>query len=354
MKPRLGSRLLLSLLVAACATVVACSSDPEAPADLPARLETDTGTKWVVYTDPRSLEVRFLAPVEPVAIGEGSPEEKARAFFERYRSELHGTGKRDELRLVDTTVDDDGATHLRFEHVLPGTELPVFDVATTAHFVANGGAYWMQPGFRADLAGVSPTARISREAAIRTAIDHLVATCGPLDEPPELLSVEVGVHAQEGAPAALAHRVRAATESPRCIAPEVLVDALSGAVLATHERASSLWDTSAGARFHLLGDQRDKKTIDVERSLFGSYSLKSQMSPSVETLQYVQFARKFELRPYSTDKLGAWDTEHKYKGAAVSAHFHGFHALRFFKEAQLKSEGITKVTLVVHANSPRT
>jgi hypothetical protein len=78
-------------LLALSASIIACSSAPEAP-DLAAQLASDTGIAWTVYTDPRSHEVRFLAPKTPVAVGEGSPEEKARAFFSRYKDSLHGSG----------------------------------------------------------------------------------------------------------------------------------------------------------------------------------------------------------------------------------------------------------------------
>lgn len=72
--------------------LAACSSDPDSPPDLRNKLQSDTGTEWAVFSDPRSLEVRFLAPVRPVVIGNGSPEEKARAFFERYRDQLQVGG----------------------------------------------------------------------------------------------------------------------------------------------------------------------------------------------------------------------------------------------------------------------
>jgi len=352
---KLRGRLVLPFLAVVCATVTACSSDPEPPPDLRGRLQSDTGTEWAVFTDPRSLEVRFLAPVRPIDIGAGTAEEKARAFFERYRDQLHGTGKSDELRLVDTSVGDDGAVHLRFEHYLPGSQLPVFAAVTSAHFTADGSVYWMQPGFRADLAGMPLIASVTREAATKTALGHLTATCGPMDGAPEVQAVDLGVHAPEGRPATLAYRVRASVSALGCTLSDVLVDATSGAVLVTNERATSFWDTSAGTRFHLLADPRDKKTIDVapESHLFGpkTYTLKSEVSPTVETKRYF---KKNENQDFKTETLGAWDATDTYKGVAVSAHFHGFHALRFFKEAPLKGKGNKDATIVVHDNSGRT
>ena len=104
-------------LIAACATGPGCSSDVEqSEPDLGARLEADTKVRWVVGKDDRSGEIRYLAPERPVRVtrsSDATPEETARAFFDRYRDALHGTGKPDELRPVPpddftATVGSDG------------------------------------------------------------------------------------------------------------------------------------------------------------------------------------------------------------------------------------------------------
>ena len=55
-------------LLATCASIAACSSDPD-PVPLADRLEKDTGTKWTVYTDPRSHEIRFLKAFALIVAG---------------------------------------------------------------------------------------------------------------------------------------------------------------------------------------------------------------------------------------------------------------------------------------------
>ncbi|MDB4937210.1 MAG: family peptidase [Labilithrix sp.] len=354
MMKKLRSSVILPLLAAACASVAACSTGDPSPPELADRLQSDTGAKWAVWVDPASHEVRFLSPVVPADIQGTSLEDKARTFFDCYRDQLHGTGRPDELRLVDTTVDDDGSAHLRFAHYLPGTTSEVFEVASTVHFTATGLLAWAQPGFRADLAALPTVARILPDAATKAANDHLAATCGPLDAAMLVLGTDLGVHAHEDRPVALAYRVRTFGASPSCVASDVLVDATTGDVLAVSSRASSFWDTATGARFALLGDKSDRKTIDVDPHFHfsgpTSYTLESEASPKVKTRR---FETAFATKDYETTTLGSWEDPAPYKGVAISAHFHGFHALRFFKEVKLRSGG-DDIPVIIHDDTSHT
>jgi len=168
----LRSAIALSLLAA---SVSACSSDPDA-GGLESQLAADTGTTWVVHRDARSGEVRFLAPLAPVAVGTGTPEAMTRAFFDRYGASLHA--KSDQLRVVLTATDRRGDVHLRFEHFIPGTELRVFDSGSTAHFTADGRVTWVQSDFHADLEGVDRAPSVTEDAALAAAIAHLQGACG--------------------------------------------------------------------------------------------------------------------------------------------------------------------------------
>lgn len=323
----LRSLVALTLLATSCVVLQACSSAPAPPPDLASRLQADTGAAWTIYTDPSSHEVRLLAPVTPVRIGSGTNEQDARAFFDRYRDQLHGTGKPDELRLVEAIDADDGTTHLRFEHVLPGTGLPVFDVTSTAHFTADGSAYWLRPGFRADLDGVSPVAKLSPDDALRAAIVQLRASCGAGAEPPSLGKSELGVRADDGQPAALAYRLQLSFPSARCVAPEVLVDANSGAILDQHELAAMAWDEKQpGVRNFILHDASDLKTIDYDNGIVDD-TLESHAVPRIKTREQSSSGGD----PVDVTKThGVWDENAKYRGVGVSAHFWGYHAARFF------------------------
>lgn len=341
-------RSVVALLVlAACLGLSACSSDPADPPDLASRLRDDTGMDWGVYVSDASHEVRFLSPMAPVRIGTGTNEEDARAFFERYGKLLHATGKADELRLIDNVTSADGSTHLRFEHVVPGTKLKVFDVASAASFLPNGEVYWLMPGFRADLAGIATSAKISAADATRLATAHLAKVCGAGAEPPAIEGVELGVRADEGEPAALAYRVQASVDGGvGCIIPEVLIDAVTGDVRARHERARSAFEVAQGGRFFLVGDKGDNKSIDVQSTsvIDATPSMKSNASPFVETV-----AKNAKKEFERIQKVGGvWDpAEQDYKGVAVSAHFWGYHTLRFFSEGILTR--IPDQKIVVHS-----
>jgi Zn-dependent metalloprotease len=344
----LRSYVGLPLLLAACTGGSGCSSDAQPPPDLAKQLEADTRTPWAVWRDPASHEVRFLSPSVPAGIEGATPEEKARRFFAKYRDALHATDDPQDLRLADTTVDDDGSVHLRFTHFLPGTSAEVFEAATTVHFTAAGLLLWLQPGFREDLAGLPTTAKVAVADATTAATNELRATCGPLSTSMVIEHVDLGVNAHEDSRAALAYRVRTTGASARCLAVDVIVDATTSAILATSSRASAFWDTAPGARFYLLGDKSDKKTIDVNPHFHISgpktYSLDSEVSPTVYTFDTVGAAG---VKTFEQATLGSWDTVGPYKGTAVSAHFHGYHALRFFKEAKLRSSN-NDVTILVH------
>jgi Zn-dependent metalloprotease len=353
---RTRTRSLVAVaLLASSVAITACSSEPSQPL-LAEQLRVDTGTDWTVYVSDASHEVRFIGPLTPVRIGSGTNEEDARAFFDRYRAQLHGSGKQDELRLVDTITEEDGTAHLRFDHFVPGTSLPVFDVASTVSFLASGEVYWLSPGFRADLAGLATTATISEADARNLAVTHLAGACGRSSDAPTLEGVELGVRADEGEPAALAYRVRATLDSEACAAPEVLIDAATGAVLALRERARSAWEDAPGARSYLVKDPNDVRKIDVtENVLDKGASMKSEVSPSVETLALNHDPIR-KLERIGRKGVGSrWDPEEPetdYPGVAVSAHFWAFHALNFFKVAKLGT--CADLKLVVHDVSSRT
>jgi Zn-dependent metalloprotease len=346
-------------LLAACGAIAACSSDPE-PTDLAGQLEKDTGTPWTVYTDPRSHEVRFLAPKTPVPIGQGTPEEKARAFFARYSDALHTSGKSDEIRLVSTATDARGGTHIRFAHFLSGTELPVFGSGSTAHFTPDGAVYWLQADFRADLADVDGNATVTKEAALATAVAHVKSSCGAVQGPPTASAADLGVLSDPDTHAALAYRVQVSVQSEGCRAPAVFVDAKSGAALKIEEGAHAVQEpTVGGSLFFRLKDFRDVKPISVTTvpNATSRFQMSSDDEPSLRVL-----TRSFVTGAViQTGDIAHWDESSSAKGAAVDAHFHTREALRFLRSfpagfAKHQREGLVfplsrDVNAFVHDNS---
>lgn len=355
-------RYLALPLVAALGAIGACSSDPPADPDLASQLERDTGMKWNVFVDPRDHEVRFLAPEAPVQIGSGTPEENAREFFTRYGAALHASGKSDELNLVSDVTDPRGGRHIRFEHTLPGTGLPVFHAGTTAHFTADGSVYWMVTDFRADLAGLDPSATVTKEAASSIAIAHIKASCGASRSEPVAARTELGVLSDPETPAALVHRVLVSAQTERCIAPSVFVNARTGVVLSVEERSRSLATTEVGgSRFFRTNDSRDKKSINITfsgpRPSVARYSMISEAAPNERVFTH-SFGSDSAIE---TTDATLWDAASppRGRGAAVDAHHlvgQGLFFLRSFDSRRAaRSAGAPAlghdVHVFVHDNS---
>lgn len=345
------SRLIvLATLGTAFAAGYGCSSDPAAvqPADLKPRLRADTGVDWDMRLSEENGEVRFLGPEKPVRVGQGNPEQMARAFFAQYKEYLHGTGDQTELRAVATQAEENGTTTVRFEHYLPGTDVRVLHNVSTAHFTKDGELYYAQPGFRSDLGTVSSTAVIRKDEAIKIATERASAACNAptVDEVDAVLSVR----GDEALPALLVWRVPMVTRGRGCVAPEALVDASTGQIVSFEETARSAADvkdvSARGVRSFEM-DEQGRKTIYVQKTN-DSYVLASLgegaerdcrlvtlwAAPRTEGGRQV-YPRDGKGFPIITDTLGKWFSpalEPPTPGSEVDAHFGARLALRYFKE----------------------
>ena len=225
------------------------SSDPVVhPGEDPAlaKLEADTGVKWSIRRSAGNGEIRTLAPATAVPVGNGTPEQKARQFFARYRDLFHGTGKADELRLArEPDVDRDGTTHVRFEHFLPGTTVPVLDTASSVSFEADGNAYFMQPGFWSGLDKVPTHASITEREAVDRAVSRAAAQCGADAANVTTNGAQLAVRGDEDHPLLLIWRVPMRPANGSCSAPEALIDATTGEIVSITETAQGVWDTGA-------------------------------------------------------------------------------------------------------------
>lgn len=356
--------LVLALLAGtACVGNSACSSDPEAPspsspedreANLQSKLQTDTGVAWKVLVDRRSDEVRFLAPLAPsakAAVG-GSPEEKARAFFDTYAADL-GATEHEQLSVTSETTDTFGHASVRFDHTLAGTALPIFDASSVAEFTADGALLHIQPGFRRDLANVAHAADVPQAAAARTALDHARTACAlGADDEIEQKAITLGVSAEVEAPAALAWAVDFRTSLGACVAPRVFVDAKTGSVIRQREMAAFLDDSEGGSRFHMLSEASDRKKINVTQSfdIFGKKWVMATEGPSPKVKTLNAGSLNINL-PVETRTLGAWEVGSPFRGAAVDGHYYAGKALEYFKVTHhrngLDGKG-SDVAVVVH------
>ena len=369
------SRVFALLLGGACFGSSACSSDDgaEAPASadakeakLATRLEGDTGVGSKVIVERQTNAVRFLAPIAATdrATTGTSPEDKARSFFQKYAADL-GMTDQEQLRVKDETTDSYGHRSIRFEHVLAGTELPIFDSSSLAEFTPDGSLLHIQPGFREDLSKVARTATITQTAAEQTAIDDVRGACAlaPADIATRKTST-LGVAAEPDAPAVLAWAVDVRTTFGACVAPRVFVDARTGAVLRMRETASFVIDRVGGVRFHSLNEANDLKSIDVTATtdLFGNNKWTMESSgpkPKVQTFAYspailANFVDPF-TSPVETYLLGNWDITSPYQGAAVDGHYYAGKALEYFKIAHNRSGldgNSANLTVVVHDPEP--
>ncbi|MDB4938026.1 MAG: Zinc metalloproteinase precursor [Labilithrix sp.] len=331
------SAVVLALLVA-CGGPVACSSsgdDAAKPQDLAARLEQDTGVPWSVYDDDQAKAVRFLAPKTPVKTSGATPEEAARAFFERYRDGMHGGDAADELRLVaknDAITTEDDGPYLRFAHYLAGTDARIFDVVSTARFTTDGALMWLQSGFRGGLGAVPRTAVISGPDAATKATAKSNELCGrPAGADDASPTSTLGVSLEGGAPR-LVWRVQIMRSTGSCATPLVTVDATTGEMIGVRDGLEPLWDDSPGVRYEALGDKTNIRRIDITSQTFsplsGKYLMLTESFPKVNTSNYGTILNS----EITTDTLGSWDTSSPARGAAVDAHFNVMHALRYFKE----------------------
>ncbi len=345
--------VLLLSLITTCAGPVACGKGPDAPApaDLSARLEQDTGVPWAVHIDASKRAVRFLAPRDPVAVTEASPELAARGFFERYRASLYGGDAADELRLMaknEATPDEEDGAYVRFEHYLKGTDITVFDVNSTARFTKGGALMWLQSGFRADLATVPRAAAVSSAQAAEVANGKFDELCGMVVHRNEAAPrYSLGVSLAEGSPR-LVWRVQILRETDRCSTATVTIDATTGAFVALRNEAQNVWDDNPGVRFTALGEAGNIRRIDVTPIPFTpAHAMVTESYPKVSTSIWGGGAA-----PITTLKLGSWDVAATARGAAVDAHYNTMHAIRYFREKHLRFSTtgyFNPISVVAHA-----
>ena len=346
-------RLFLSApLLVACATGAGCGSEPDTAPDLAARLEEDTGVSWTVVRDPSSHEVTFMAPARAVKVGDGPPEDVARAFFIKYRDALHGTGSPLELRAQVRDADPNGASHVRFLHFVPGTEIAVHEAATTVTFNATGEFVYAMPSFREGVGAADPKPTGSETEVGARANALALRECALSDEASlKVRNIELIALPRDGRAPTLAWRVDWRIEGGSCAAPEALIDATTGDTLGFRETAERVLDQATGVWFHHGNDPNDRKWIDVSPDDQGGWVLVKNGTVKVSTQTHAPGWAGLR-RDIHTKTLGSWTSSASVRGAEVDAHHNMVRAVTFFEEAfKLKGpDGMGgPVAVVVHS-----
>jgi thermolysin len=327
-------------VVAACGGGAGAPAPFEQSSDLASKLEAATGVKWHALSDAEGL--RVLAPEGPVRLGAGTAEEQATEFLRTFGAELgFGPG---EATVRARSIETDGVEYLRVEQTLPGSNVPIFDAATTMSFDSGGRVEVILPSFRADASTVATAPAITAAAAETIARKAWVGQCEQSSSDVRATEPALGavVH---GASLRLAYRVEVAGVGVDCPPDRYDVDAGTGAILSARG-TQGIRDTAGGVRFARGLDSNDTKSFEVPETL----GVRSMVSahPTVHCSTYGSFGI-----PIVSTVPGSWDDG---KGAAVDAYFHVVEALRFFKEG-LGRNGIDGqglgVRVIVHDNSAR-
>ncbi len=347
-------RVVPVALFTACLSVVGCNgSTPPAPLaqDLAAQLQADTGVAWTVDAAPNGGAPRILAPEHAIRLAPGSGEQQTRAFVERYASQLHASSE-SELKLDRRDINESGLEHLRFQQVLPGTDVPVFDAVTVASFDSAGNAHLILPNFHDEVTKVDPTPSATEDSALSAVAADWSPRCGVQGEGVVMTKPRLGVLAPDGETPRLVYRVSIGSESSSCGTETVDIDARTGGVAARHVGSAGATDTAGGVRFAAGLDPGDMKTFSVTELPLpaplpsSAYTMISVSRPTVTASTYDTMGV-----PIMTREKGNWDDGN---GSAVDAVFHAQKAFEFFQSAFGRNglDGWGQgVTLIVHDNS---
>ncbi len=333
-------KLLAAVGLAGC--LVHCGHDaPEEPgwsgsrADrLRARLERETGGRWVVTGDPKADDVRFVAPLDDYPVKDSTPEKTVRAFLRAYGAELgHPVG---EPELPVERVEPNGSfSVVRFSLVDPKTKLPYLDRKPVASLKPDGSLLSLAPTVPPTEVTVAPP-RISVADARAKARAHLAATCA-LDpaEIPDEAQAETGIVVDGVDRPRAVHALSFTLEDERCGSTEVRVDAATGEVVATVARDLHMWaPKNRGARYYYTHNvsvppEDDEKTLSV-RASGGAYELVSIDGPvEVRTVLESANGARTPVRASTPSSFDS-DATSVGAGAAVDVHYHLFTAYDWF------------------------
>lgn len=311
-----------------------CGSDePDAPTytgsraeRLAARLEADTGVKWIVDGDRTRDDVRVLVPTERYVPKGSDPAAQVVGMLHDYGPDMGVDDPDARIGVASSVVEPEGAT-VRVSIRHPHAGHRVLDREAVAIVARDGRLVSMSAPFRDDLPDVPSSAKISEPEAIRVSSDRVAAACAA-EAPPAPSLIELGVDLEHGK---LVYRLDYPIATESCAAPRVVVDATSGLVLALRDTASGFFvENHTGARFHVLRETNDRKAISVSRPS-ASYALVSSDGRAQVSTADFRTGRVFEsplaeVFDVSAPTLGKNTT----LGAAIDAHYGVWQAAHYF------------------------
>lgn len=385
---RIGKRQWLLAFVSGLAlaglVVAGCSDDPTpAPlggtggdpgAALAAKLEADTGKPWIVDVDPQLGTPDMLEPKDdpaPVLTPGTTPEAAALAFLERYQASFGTSQIRAELHAVETDVDEDGLTHVRFEQV--SGSLPVFGEGLTVHFTKSGAIAFVNGRFAPNLAQLSKVPARTADVARKDALANLPGG--------STKDVILGIDAAFGKAPRLVYRVRVeGSTGKKPVVADVLVDAQAGTIVAQDSRIHTERASGRGVRGYAPFNEGDTKSFEVERApssaggdagvgdagggdggsgdagtgASGGYMMKL---PRTNQASVVEVSSQLTGSIITTSNPDAWDvlpTNQDGNGAAVDAYVHmnqvDLFYRRSFRWRSYDNKG-SNLRIFVHDNS---
>jgi len=337
-RPSRTRRLLLAALgVGFAALCTHCGPDEPAPEEFPqsradrlrAKLEADTGIKWIVDGDRARNDVRVLVPTDRFVPRGSDSAARVVGMLREHAPDMGVDDVDARVGEASSSTDPDGATTVRVSIRHPRTGHRVLDREAVAIVANDGRLVSMSTPFRDDLPDVPSSAKVTEAEAIRISNDRVAAACAAATASAPS-TVELGVDLEHGK---LVYRLDYPVATEACAAPRVVVDATSGLVVAVRDTASGFMvKNHTGSRFHVLGETNDRKEISVSRPS-ASYALVSSDGPTrIETLDFrtrrvfeSPFAEVFDV---TAPTLGANTT----LGAAIDAHYAVWRAANYFAE----------------------
>lgn len=354
--------------------VVACGSADDAdsgttPGDLESRLAADTGARWLVERDEAGAPLFLSALSAPRRPSRGmSLEQAAREFLQRY-ADVFGAGDlADELilRAEDADVVAPGVHRLRFTQRIPGSDVRVFGADTFVHFDADGAIRFAAVGLVGRLASIRPTSITTAEQA-RAVAEGLALQSDPHAQLTMPRAPELVVHRVAGGRGALAWRVLLVGSVGGALsAPEVFVDALTGAVRETNDAVAHASRTKSLPNAFTYNDcglpDPVESTVSYDDAAGGaplgipSNELVREGDGShtpIVTKRFTGFSTPpLPIVASSPDSLGFYSTSFQGNGAAVSAQANLAITDAYFRKLGTRGwddSGATAIAVELHA-----
>jgi bacillolysin len=338
--------VLLALSLGACRTGDIKTTPKE-------RLESETGTRWIVDIDPDTGTPAIATAVNPIppTAGDGNYENAARAFLDKYKDLFALKDVSKELVLERVTDEADAGGNVRFQQRSNG--LDVDRKKLIVQFRPDKSIAMVTGATRPKAAEVATTPVVDGNAALAAAeadlkkrypdYDHAWLTPAP---------VPASVLYPSGASAKLAWAIRPVLKSANVNTAYVYrIDATSGALLEGYEDIAGVTGTGIGAA-------GDSLSFEVAQAASG-YAMVRLASFNLAQIQTHDFGAP--NAPISSATLGNWDPRTIGQGgvgAAVSATAYIQIADDFFRErfnwSGVDGKGTkTPLYVYVHEHTPK-